>query len=307
MAYKIREDAVGDITIVASADGDVQEFQQFKDVISIACLLMQHEKDYGFNNGVWQNNDVISCRGVLPANCIEVSTIEQILEHGYAGEELSLDEVVTFRAEQSDKRQSLSVAEAYHQTIDNNENIAVRLVPNDDDDENSARLSYYPWAIYALQGSADFYRNIDLTVNLPIKIFTEIKNSILNGEPIDRFIITIKPKVLKLSFHSPKETAAANALFSQKFGDSYALLFNGDAGMQHCEVLSINYQTDHLEIKKANMINEFGSWKDETVPPIQKVANEIIKLREVLDSGFKKQFYFIKFFMEKSKKRWWKK
>ena len=310
MSYQISEDADGDLTIVVSEDGNVQEFQQFKDDISIGCLLMEHKKDYEFNNGVWQNNDVINCRGVLPANCIEVSTIEQILMSGYNGEDLSLDEVVKFRAKQSENRPSLSTAEAYHQLIDNNQNIAVCLVPSDDDNKNSASLSYYPWAIYALQGRADFMRHIDLTVSLPVEIFTEIKNSILNGEPIDRFIITIKPKVLKISFHSPEETAAANALFCQKFNDSYALLFNGDTGIQHCEVSSIYYQTDPLEIKKTTIINEFGSWKDEAIPPIQTVANEIIKLREILESEVKKQVTIntlIRDMVENSKKRWWEK
>ena len=308
--YQFSEDADGNISITTSKDGETEEFIQFEDEISIGCLLMENQKNYEYEDERWQNHDEIFCRGVLPFRCLEVSTIQDILEYGYAGENLTLAELVKFYLEKKETVSAESIAETYHKTIDNNENIAVYLEPSEDNDTTRAFLSYYPWAIYALQGKSDFIRHISLHVSLPLKIYNEIRNSVLSKKPIDHFIITIKPKMLKLSSQTPEETASFNSLFCQKSENFYALLFHEEVGSQNCTVKSINYKTDPLEIKNKNSINQYGSWKNESgeVPPIQQINYEIIELRETLQNEIIAQNKILKGISEKLalNKKWWR-
>ena len=312
METRVVKDKEGNISIIASKDGKTTEFKQFRREISIGCLLMEHRTSIDFTDDSWDTYDHIFCRAVMPNACVSVSNIKTILDNGYDGLETTFEDITRHREEISKEKSTLDNEALYHNLLEDNENIAVSIKPAKDGDGFQASLHYYPWAIYALQGKADFYHQAKMILQVPSEIYDDIKAKVLNGPPMYKFIINVVPEILKMSTDKPEDIARNNALFSQENDVGYSLLFSEEVGFQHLKINSIYYDCDPVEIKKPSTVASFGSWKGANLADAlnEKIAEELQELKKITEKEIKKQTSLLQridqtLYNTNNKKKWW--
>lgn len=308
MKTRILENEEGTISITAKKRGKTFEFKQFTKEISIACLLMEHKTAFNFSDGICKKEDQIYCRAVLPKACLSVSTIETVVRDGYEGTGTSIEELSNHHKTDARKKRIQDKEELYHNLLEDNENIEVYISPADDTNDVRASLHYYPWAIYALQGKADFYHEATMHLTIPVEIYDDIKTKLLNGPPIYKFIIAAVPEIIKLSTDTPEDVARHNNLFCEEHHTSYSLLFNKEVGAQSFRIISIFYDCDPVEIKKPSTIASFGSWKGANLADTlnEKISAELHELKNITENEASKQTTLLREIKEALyRRRWW--